>query len=132
MSCFLMFLRIMPMHMQWSFDVIFASSRGCIWSWKYVCNIQVVETRPQTYLLVKICIKYRKHWKSYLSFQLSGRTRPFWAVVKKKWANYEQLLRAIFLCFQGKKKLKILKYIVASTPKSCIISLLLKNIFGSK
>ena len=30
----------------------------------------------------KICIKYRKHWKSYVSFQLSGQIGLIWAVLK--------------------------------------------------
>ena len=80
---FLMFLRIMPMHMQWSFDVIFASSRGCIWSWKYVCKFKWL--RPQTLAAGKDLYQvYRKHWKSYIRFQLSGQTGPFCAVLKKK------------------------------------------------
>ena len=36
---------------------------------------------------------------------------------EKNWADYEQLLRALFLCFHGQKKLKMS---VASTLKSCI------------
>ena len=52
----------------------------------------------------KICIKYRKHWKSCMGFQLPGQTRPFLAVLKKTLgADYEQLLRAVFSCFQGQK-----------------------------
>ena len=30
----------------------------------------------------KICIKYRKHWKRYVSFQLSGQIGLIWAVLK--------------------------------------------------
>ena len=37
---------------------------------------------------------------------------------KKIWAEYKQLLRAVFLCFHGQK------IFVASTLKSCMISLL--------
>ena len=37
---------------------------------------------------------------------------------KKIWADYEQLLRAFFSCFQGQKKM--LKNIVASALKSYI------------
>ena len=41
-------------------------------------------------------------------------------VLKKKfWADYEQLLRVVFSCFQGQKKIKSLN-IVASALKSCI------------
>ena len=32
------------------------------------------------YCVAKICIKYRKHWKSYVSFQLSGQIGLIWAV----------------------------------------------------
>ena len=39
------------------------------------------------------------------------------ALLKKKiWADHEQLLRPVFLCFHGKK----IKNIVASALKSCI------------
>ena len=40
-----------------------------------------------------------------------------WAVEKKAWADYEQLLRVIFSTFCGKKKFE---NIVASALKSCI------------
>ena len=44
-----------------------------------------------------------------------------WAVVKKVWADYEQLLREVFSTFCGqKKKKKIIENIVASALKSCI------------
>ena len=47
------------------------------------------------------------------------------AVLKKNWANYEQMSRAVFSCFQEQKKIRrIFKNIVASALKSCIISLL--------
>ena len=41
---------------------------------------------------------------------------------KKNWADYEQLLKAVFSCFQGQKKtFKIyFENILASTLKSCI------------
>ena len=44
------------------------------------------------------------------------------AVLKKKvWADYEQLLRVFFSCFQEqKKKLKKIKDIIASALKSYI------------
>ena len=38
----------------------------------------------------KVCTKYRKHWKSYVSFQLSRRTGPFLTVLK---------ISAVFLKF---------------------------------
>ena len=52
----------------------------------------------------------------------------FWAarpVLKKEiWANYEQLMRAFFSCFQGQKKIYIFFFKQAvSVQKSCIISL---------
>ena len=38
------------------------------------------------------------------------------------WADYEQLLRVVFSCFQGQKKIKsFFKDIVASTLKGFII-----------
>jgi hypothetical protein len=49
----------------------------------------------------------------------------FWLVdnpEKKNWADYEQLLRAVFSCFQGQKIFR--KKIVASALKGCIIPLL--------
>ena len=36
----------------------------------------------QGLIKAKICIKYRKHWKSYVSFQLSGQIGLIWAVLK--------------------------------------------------
>ena len=42
-----------------------------------------------------------------------------WSVVKKVWADYEQLLREVFSTFCGQKKKKI-ENIVASALKSCI------------
>ena len=36
--------------------------------------------------VTKICIKYRKHWKSYVSFYLSGQIGLIWAV-----RNYSKL-----------------------------------------
>ena len=54
----------------------------------------------------KICIKYRKHWKSCMGFQLPGQTRPFLAVLKKTLgADYDQLFRKVFSCFQGQKNI---------------------------
>ena len=42
-------------------------------------------------------------------------------ILKKKWgANYEQLLRVVFSCFQGQKKNIFLLNIVASALKSCL------------
>ena len=44
-----------------------------------------------------------------------------WAVGKKVWADYEQLLREVFSTFCGqKKKKKKFENIVASALKSCI------------
>ena len=54
---------------------------------------------------------------------ISGRL----AILKKRWANYEQLLRLDFSCFNGQKIFFFLN-IVASALKNCIISLI-KNIF---
>ena len=46
------------------------------------------------------------------------------AILKKKiGADYEQLLRAVYSCFQ-EKSLKFKKYILASALKSCIIPLI--------
>ena len=39
---------------------------------------------------------------------------------KKIGADYEQLLKAVFLCFHGQFKKNLLKNIVASALKSCI------------
>ena len=44
-----------------------------------------------------------------------------WTVLKKVWADYEQLLREVFSTFCGqKKKKKKIENIVASALKSCI------------
>ena len=44
-----------------------------------------------------------------------------WTVLKKVWADYEQLLREVFLTFCGQKiKKKFFENIVASALKSCI------------
>ena len=42
-----------------------------------------------------------------------------WAVSKKVWADYEQLLREVFSLFRGQKINKF-ENIVASALKSCI------------
>ena len=34
------------------------------------------------HMKAKICIKYRKHWKSYVSFQLSWQIGLIWALLK--------------------------------------------------
>ena len=56
----------------------------------------------------------------------------FWAVLaamgEKNLSISEQLLRVVFSTFCGQKKQKQ-KNIVASALKSCIISLLQKNVF---
>ena len=44
-----------------------------------------------------------------------------WPVLKKVWADYEQLLREVFSTFCGqKRKKKFFENIVASALKSCI------------
>ena len=43
-----------------------------------------------------------------------------WAVGKKVWADYEQLLWEVFSTFCGQKKKKKIENIVASALKSCI------------
>ena len=44
-----------------------------------------------------------------------------WTVLKKVWADYEQLLREVISTFCGqKKKKKKIENIVASALKSCI------------
>ena len=49
---------------------------------------------------------------------------------KKIWADYEQLLRVVFSCFQGQKKCNLKKKkIVASPLKSCIKWSFKKNLF---
>ena len=48
----------------------------------------------------KISNKYRKHWKSYVSFQLSGQTGSFWAVLKKKSIKVCYFW-GFFSCFHG-------------------------------
>jgi hypothetical protein len=40
------------------------------------------------------------------------------ALLKKNWANYEQILKPVFSCFHGQKKLN--KNIVEPALKSCI------------
>ena len=58
-------------------------------------------------LQAKICTKYRKHWKNYVSFQLSGQTWSFLAVLKTKSiklknATFEGFLHVFMgtFCFQ--------------------------------
>ena len=43
-----------------------------------------------------------------------------WTVLKKVWADYEQLLREVFSTFCGQKKKIFFENIVASALKSCI------------
>ena len=43
-----------------------------------------------------------------------------WTVLKKVWADYEQLLREVFSTFCGQKKKNFFENIVASALKSCI------------
>ena len=44
-----------------------------------------------------------------------------WTVKKKVWADYEQLLRPVFLSFHGQKiNLNFFENIVGATLKSCI------------
>ena len=43
-----------------------------------------------------------------------------WTVLKKVWADYEQLLGQVFSTFLGQKKKKKIENIVASALKSCI------------
>ena len=84
-----------------------------------IFNLHTIWNKTAVRYNAKICIKYRKHWKSCMGFHLPGQTGPFLAVLKKTLvADYEQLLRAVFSCFQGQKK--YLKNIVASALKSCI------------
>ena len=52
------------------------------WKWWTVCMPRLKRLIVPHSVKVKICIKYRKDWKSYMSFQLSGQTRPFLAVLK--------------------------------------------------
>ena len=68
----------------------------------------------------KTCIKYRKLWKSYLGFQMSGRqTELFWAVLKKK---YGPIMSKFWgWSFHVFKYFWIKKNIVASNLMSCII-----------
>ena len=46
---------------------------------------------------------------------------PVGITEKKNWADYEQLLRSVFSCFQGQKnEYNLFKNVVASALKSCI------------
>ena len=50
----------------------------------FLC-VQIRKNQVSTYWVevhAKICIKYRKHWKSYMSSQLSGQIGLIWAVLK--------------------------------------------------
>ena len=51
------------------------------------------------YCRSKICTKHRKHWKSYVIFQLSGKTRPFLAVLKVSTFCYSMLVLRMFYFF---------------------------------
>ena len=69
--------------------------------------------------------QYREvpRWEIFMEHELRlGLDLGRLAVLKKRvWADYEQLLRVFFSCFQGQKKfLKFFKNIVASALKSYI------------
>ena len=71
---------------------------GCI-----VCRSRQLMWSP------KICIKYRKYWKSYVSFQLSGQIGLIWAV-RNYFPNWQQFLHA--------RHMTIFKLIFKKMPKS--------------
>ena len=58
-------------------------------------------TGNSSMIQAKICTKYRKHWKNNLSFQLSGQTGPFLAVLKISAISY------YFSCFHWPKKIRV-------------------------
>ena len=57
----------------------------------------------------KICIKYSKHWKGYVSFQLSGQIGLIWAV-----RNYSPNWHQFF----HERPMTIFKLIFKKLPKS--------------
>ena len=58
----------------------------------------------------KICIKYRKHWKSYVSFQLSGQIGLAWqSEIIHKWYWHK---------LYHKRPMTIFKLIFKKLPKS--------------
>ena len=64
------------------------------WKWWTVCMPRLKRLIVPHSVKVKICTKYRKHWKSYVCFQLCGQTRKFLAVLKflplmLKYATFE-------------------------------------------
>ena len=52
------------------------------WKWWTVCMPRLKRQIVPHSVKVKICIKYRKHRKIYMSFQVSGQTGSFLAVLK--------------------------------------------------
>ena len=61
-----------------------------------------------------------------IEYEIWAYFGPVGNTEKKFWADYEQLLRALFSCFQGQN---FFLNIVASAIKSCIISFIIFVIF---
>ena len=59
------------------------------WQSSFDTHLSIFKVPFLFYLPTKIFIKYRKHWKSYVSFQLSGQIRLIWAV-KNHSPNWHQ------------------------------------------
>ena len=65
----------------------------------------------------KICIKYGKHWKSYVSFQLSGQIGLIWEVriYSPNWHQFPHersmtIFKSIFKIYRNQKKLSSLVF----------------------
>ena len=75
----------------------------------YIENVTIVSASDTDLSHTKICTKYRKQWKSYVSFQLSWRTGTLLAVLKifailLKYRTFE----GAFFVFSWTNKVQIL------------------------
>ena len=69
-------------------------------------SLTVTKKPVQVKFVPKIRNKYRKHWKNYVSFQLSWQTRLIWALLLN-FCNFAKV-SYIFSCFQVRTK-KLIK-----------------------
>ena len=80
----------------------------------------------------RFCNKYRKHWKSYVGFQLSGQAGLFLAARTENFCNFakESYCLGFFFIFlfQNSTKLEFL-HIVASAVKSWLAQKIIKSQF---
>ena len=69
-------------------------------------------TNQSHYREVAHCSALGDFYEKYLRFGLVGNTEKYF------WANYEQLLRAVFSCFQGQKN-EFLKINIVASALHC-------------